>query len=424
MKLKMKDEIIRLLRDPNLLLSEKQTLLSDIAAQAAAMDMPCYVVGGFVRDLLLGKPVNDLDVIVEGDAIKFGKSLVKTFGGKLTFHDKFHTAIWHLPPTFNLQPSTLDLITARKETYLMPGALPTVTPSTIEDDLLRRDFTINSMAIRLDGTHFGELLDPLNGQADLQEGLVRVLHTHSFIDDPTRIFRAVRYEARYSFNLEPATLNLINPEALDVIPRLSGERIRHELDLIFEEENSSQMILRAGEFGLFKMIHPKLPLFNPDYSYFLDMDPALDIPTSRTEIGYMLWLMDLSEDEIMSIGQRLDFTSDLTYSIWAVSQLKKSLPFLVGSTPSVWTYALEKLPLLSIYMVYLISREDALLDFLSIWRHVKPHTTGNDLKARGLQPGPRFGEILHEIRSAWLDGVLSSKTDEDALVERLLSEKR
>lgn len=420
----MKDEILRLLRDPNLLPSEKQTLLSDIAAQAAAMDMPCYVVGGFVRDLLLGKPVNDLDVIVEGDAIKFGKSLVKTFGGKLTTHDKFHTAIWHLPSSFIVQPSSLDLITARKETYLMPGALPTVTPSTIEDDLLRRDFTINSMAIRLDGTHFGELLDPLNGQADLEAGLIRVLHPHSFIDDPTRIFRATRYEARYSFNLEPSTLNLINSEALDVIPRLSGERIRHEIDLIFEEENSSQMILRAGELGLLEKIHPNLPLFNPDYSDFLEMDPILDIPISRTEVGYMLWLMDSLEDEIMSIGQRLYFTSDLTYSVWAVSQLKKSLPFLVGSTPSVWTYALEKLPLLSIYVVYLVSRENALLDFLSIWRYVKPHITGNELKARGLQPGPRFGEILHEIRSAWLDGVLSSKIEEDALLERLLSENR
>ena len=416
-----KDEVLRLMRDPNLLPSEKQTLLSNIAAQAAAMDMSCYIVGGFVRDLLLGKPINDLDVIVEGDAIKFGKSLVKTFGGKLTFHDKFHTAIWHLPPTFDLQPSTLDLITARKETYLMPGALPTVTPSTIEDDLRRRDFTINCMAIRIDGDHFGELLDPLNGQADLEEGLIRILHPQSFIDDPTRIFRAIRYEARYSFNLESSTLNLINSEALNVIPRLSGERIRHELDLIFEEENSSQMILRAGEFGLFEKIHPRLPLFNPNYSYFLEMDSTLGIPTSKSEIGYMLWLMDLLEDDIMSIGQRLNFTSDLTYSVWAVSQLKKSLPFLVGSSPSVWTYALEKLPLLSIYVVYLVAREDALLDFLSIWRHVKPHTTGNDLKARGLQPGPQFGKILQEIRSAWLDGVLSSKTEEDVLLEKLLA---
>ena len=415
-----KDDVLRLMRDPNLLPSEKQVLLSNIAAQAAAMDMPCYIVGGFVRDLLLGQPVNDLDVIVEGDAIKFGKSLVKAFDGKLTFHDKFHTAIWHLPSTFNLQPPTLDLITARKETYLMPGALPTVTPSTIEDDLRRRDFTINSMAIRIDGDHFGELLDPLNGQADLEEGLIRVLHLHSFIDDPTRIFRAIRYEARYSFNLEPSTLNLINPESFEVIPRLSGERIRHELDLIFEEENSSQMILRAGELGLFRMIHPKLPLFNPEYSYFLEMDPTLDIPTSKTEMGYMLWLMDLTEDEILSIGQRLSFTSDLTYSVWAVSQLKKSLPFLVGSNPSVWTYALEKLPLLSIYVVYLVSREDALLDFLSIWRHVKPHTTGDDLKARGLQPGPRFGEILSQLRAAWLDGEVTNDTQEKELLSKIL----
>jgi len=190
--------------------------------------------------------------------------------------------------------------------------------------------------------------------------------------------------------------------------------------LIFEEENSSQMILRVGEFGLFKMIHPSLPLFNPDYSFFLEIDSTLDIPSSKPEIGYMLWLMDSSEDEILSIGQRLDFTSDLTYSIWAVSQLKKSLPFLVGSTPSVWTYALEKLPLLSIYVVYLVSREDALLDFLSIWRHVKPRTTGNDLKSHGLQPGPRFGEILSQLRAAWLDGHVTNEIQEKELLAKLL----
>ena len=423
-----KDDLLRLLRDPNLLPSEKQTLLSDIAAQAAAMDMPCYVVGGFVRDLLLGKPVNDLDVIVEGDAIKFGKSLVKKFGGKLTTHDKFRTAIWHLPSTFDpsagsgqrLQPSTLDLITARKETYQHPGALPTIQPSTINDDLRRRDFTINAMAVRLDGNHFGELLDPLNGQADLEKGIIRVLHPRSFIDDPTPIFRAIRYEARYSFNLEPSTLNLITSEALAVITRLSGERIRHELDLIFEEENSSQMIQRAGSLGVFEKIHPDLPVFDPAYSDFLDMDPILDIPTSRTAMGYMLWLMDLMEAEIMSIAERLNFTSDLTYSVWAVSQLKKSLPFLVDSKPSVWTYALEKLPELSIYIVYLVSRENALLDYLSIWRHVKPHTTGNDLKARGLPSGPRFGEVLSQLRAAWLDGEVKNAEEEKELLNTLL----
>ena len=423
-----KDDLLRLMRDPNLLPSEKQTLLSYIAAQAAAMDIPCYIVGGFVRDLLLGKPVNDLDVIVEGDAIKFGKTLVKKFGGKLTPHEKFHTAIWHLPSTFDpsagsgqrLQPSTLDLITARKETYQHLGALPTIQPSMIDDDLRRRDFTVNAMAVRLDGDHFGELLDPLNGQADLEKGIVRVLHPRSFIDDPTRIFRAIRYEARYSFNLEPSTLNLINQESLTVISRLSGERIRHELDLIFEEENSSQMILRAGSLGIFEKIHPDLPMFDPAYSDFLDMDPILDISASRIAMGYMLWLMDLMEAEIMSIAERLNFTSDLTYSVWAVSQLKKSLPFLVNSKPSVWTYALEKLPELSIYVVYLVSREKALLDYLSMWRHVKPHTTGNDLKARGLPSGPRFGEVLSQLRAAWLDGEVKNAEEEKELLNTLL----
>ena len=423
-----KDDLLRLMRDPNLLPSEKQTLLSYIAAQAAAMDIPCYIVGGFVRDLLLGKPVNDLDVIVEGDAIKFGKTLVKKFGGKLTPHEKFHTAIWHLPSTFDpsagsgqrLQPSTLDLITARKETYQHLGALPTIQPSMIDDDLRRRDFTVNAMAVRLDGDHFGELLDPLNGQADLEKGIVRVLHPRSFIDDPTRIFRAIRYEARYSFNLEPSTLNLINQESLTVISRLSGERIRHELDLIFEEENSSQMILRAGSLGVFEKIHPNLPMFDPAYSDFLDMDPILDISASRIAMGYMFWLMDLMEAEIMSIAERLNFTSDLTYSVWAVSQLKKSLPFLLNSKPSVWTYALEKLPELSIYVVYLVSREKALLDYLSMWRHVKPHTTGNDLKARGLPSGPRFGEVLSQLRAAWLDGEVKNAEEEKELLNTLL----
>jgi tRNA nucleotidyltransferase (CCA-adding enzyme) len=416
----MEKETRRLLLNSNLLPSEKQTLLSRIAEQAAAMDMPCYVVGGFVRDLLLERPVKDLDIIVEGDAIKFGEGLVQKFGGRLTPHHKFHTAIWHLPSIFNLHPSTLDLISARSESYPAPGALPAVKPSSIEDDLLRRDFTINAMAIRLDGGHFAELLDPLNGQADLAAGLIRVLHPHSFIDDPTRIFRAIRYEARYSFVLEPSTLNLINSEALDALSRLSGERIRHELDLIFEEEGSAQMILRAGSLNVFENIHPQLPAFNPHYIHFLEMDPALDIPANRAALGYMLWLMHLTEEDVLSVAERLSFSSDLTLFVWAAAQLMRSLVHLANSKPSVWTFAVEKLPLLSIYAVYLISRENALLDYLSLWRHVKPHTSGDDLKLHGLLPGPRFGEILHQLRAAWLDGEVHNESQEKELLAKIL----
>jgi tRNA nucleotidyltransferase (CCA-adding enzyme) len=405
----MQKDLLRLMRDPSLLSSEKQTLLSNIAAQAAEMNLPCYLVGGFVRDLVLGQSVNDFDVVVEGDAIKFGEALVKKHGGHLTSHQKFHTAIWHLPQTWNLLPNTLDLITARKETYISSGALPSVVPSTIEDDLQRRDFTINAMAIRIDGS---ELLDPLHGQADLEKKIIRVLHPRSFVDDPTRMFRAIRYEGRYGFKFEPDTLKLINAESLLVIMKLSGERIRHELDLIFEEENSAPMIERAGILELLKSIHPKLPMFNPEYSELLNTDPILDIPMDRASVGYMLWFIDLLEEEILSISERLDFSSDLSHAVWAVSQLKRSLPFLVGAKPSEWFSALEKLPLPSIYVVFLVSGEKALLDYLSIWRHVKPKTTGDDLKARGLQPGPRFGEILDQLRAAWLDGEVQSYEEE------------
>lgn len=415
-----KDDLLRLMHDPKLLPPERQTVLSNIAAQAASLNIPCYLVGGFVRDLMLNKPVNDLDIVVEGDAIKLGKALVRSFGGRLTRHDKFRTAIWHLPPTFNFQPSTLDLITARKESYDHPGALPTVMPATIEDDLRRRDFTINAMTIRIDGDHFGELLDPLNGQADLEKRIIRVLHPRSFIDDPTRIFRAIRYEGRYSFNLDFETLNLIGPESLAVISQLSGERIRHELDLIFEEQGASQMILRVASLGILNAIHVELLPLNLSYADLLERDLPVDIPGSRTTLGYILWFMDLSEDGILSIAKRLDFTSDMTYSVWAAAQLKKNLPVLVNSKPSEWTSALEKFPLISIYAVYLVFHENALLDYLSLWRHVKPQTTGDDLKARGLQPGPRFGEILSHLRAAWLDGVVGSREQENELLNTIL----
>ena len=412
-----KDEVLRLFRDSNLIPPEKQTLLSNIANLAASLGMPCYVVGGFVRDLLLGKPVNDLDVVVEGDAIELGKKLVESYGGKLTPHFKFHTAIWHLPDSDDF----VDLITARKETYDRPGALPSVTPSTLADDLSRRDFTINAMALRLDGEGFGEIFDPLKGQTDLERGVIRVLHPRSFVDDPTRIFRAIRYEGRYSFQLEPATLEQINPESLKVLHSLSGERLRHELDLIFDEDRSSEMMLRVASLGVLEAIHPKMPEFDQDYADYLEMDAQLDFPADRRTMGYMLWFMDLSEEDVILLANRLDFTNELTLSVWAAAQLKRSLVHLFGAKPSEWTYAMEKLPPLSIYAVYLVTRENSLLSYLSIWRHVRAHTTGDDLKKRGVLPGPRFGEILLRLRSAWLDGEAVSAQEEDELLERLIA---
>ncbi len=411
------------MRDPNLLPSNKQTLLSNIADQAASMNMPCYLVGGVVRDLLLNKPVNDLDTIVEGDAIQLGEALVKKHGGKLTLHTKFRTAIWQLPSreAFILQPSSLDLITARSETYEHPGALPTIKPSTIDDDIRRRDFTINAMAVRLDGDYFGELLDPLNGQDDLEKGIIRVLHSRSFIDDPTRIFRAVRYEQRYGFKIESGTLNLINQESFDVLSKLSGKRIRHEFDLIFEEENLARILHRLGELGLFDSFNPKLPKLNEKYTDLLNskLSDEFGISTNHTLLGYLLWLFDSPLELVRSISNRLDFTAELAETVRALLQLKNELPAFAGFKPSTWTARLDKVPVMAIYALWLVSNEPALKEFLVKWRHIKANITGDDLIARGIPPGPRYKEILTRLRAAWLDGEVNTAEQEEIMLKGL-----
>ena len=412
-----------LIEDERCLPVEQLALIRKIAAEAESLGKPLYLAGGFPRDLLLKRPINDFDLALEGDAVDFGRGLQKKFGGKIVIHSRFGTASW-TPSDMVGGIDHFDLITARSESYSSPGELPDVIPSNIEADLRRRDFSINAMAIQLDGDRFGELIDPLNGRADLENGIIQVLHPRSFIEDPTRIFRALRYEFRYQFTLQSSTLELINPESLGVLSKLSGERIRHELDLIFDEDLSLQMIRRAGELGLFRWIHPELPYFNENYADFLEMDDSLDIPADKRMMGYILWFMDSSEQAILSMASRLDFSSDLTHAVWGAAQLKKSLPFLIDSKPSVWTFALEKLPLLSIYAVYLITGIGPLLSFISLWRHVRAHTTGDDLKKRAVPPGPRYGEILHSLRSAWLDGEIQNDIQEQELLAKLLADGR
>ena len=414
----MPTDLSRLMLNPSLLPPEKRTLLSRVADQSAALGFPCYLVGGFARDLLLGRPVHDLDVIVEGDAIQLGKALIKKQGGKLTPHVPFHTAIWHLPDS----DETLDLITARSETYEFPGALPTVTPSTIVEDLRRRDFTINAMAVRVDEDPFGELLDPLDGQADLQRGLIRALHPRSFVDDPTRILRAIRYEGRYEFQIEPVTLKWIDAEALGVLSGLSGERLRHELDLILAEENAAAMLLRADSLGVLRAIHPALPRFDSARTSLLGQLPSADLnlPCDHATLGCLLWLADVPAEDLAALSRRLDFTSELSEALIGASRLKRQLPELLSASPSAWTFALEKFPPLSVYAVGLMTRESALTTYLTTWRHVKPRTTGEDLKSLGLPPGPKYKEILSRLRAAWLDGEVKDEAQEQNFLKGIL----
>ena len=420
-------------------------MLHLLAYQAAALEMPLYLVGGVVRDILLDRAVRDFDLVVEGDTSALAEMIVKKYGGKIIVHSRFGTAQWILNesafkrlnfpssrfPDFDL---SFDLVSARSETYPQPGALPVVERSNIGDDLRRRDFTINAMAIRLDGQHFGELLDPLGGKSDLERGLIRVLHPQSFMDDPTRIYRAVRYQGRYGFQLAEETLTLV-PEALPVLKELSAERIRHELDLILEEPNAVSMLARLAELGSLRPIHPALTLDESANTRLAKLQKFRDLQRispwniekgndNKHVLGWLLWLMPLSHPQIGELNLRLQFTANLLGSLFAASWIYADLQSFAKLKPSQVVTRLGTYPLDSIEAVYFIASDrktrDVFFKYLTEWRHIKPHTTGDDLKQRGLEPGPKYGEIFRQLRAAWLDGEVKNQEEEIKLLDSLL----
>jgi tRNA nucleotidyltransferase (CCA-adding enzyme) len=418
-------------------------LLHLLAHQASLLRVPLYLVGGVVRDMLLRRPVKDFDLVVEGDSAAFAEYIVRKFGGRILIHARFGTATWvpnestfkrlNVPVFQELEtPLAFDLVSARSETYEFPGALPTVKRSTIQDDLHRRDFTINALAIRLDGDRFGELFDPLDGMSDLEKRLIRVLHAQSFMEDPTRILRAARYSGRYYFQLEPETRTLINGEARAVLMQLSGERLRHEFDLMFDEKNTIMMLEQLDNVDVLKLIHPVLrPIMyrSPLEHSFSDDLTGIVLPnilSFHQTLGWVMWLITLEIKEIETIAKRLAFPSVLTKATLAASKLYAEFPSIVGRRDSQKTFYLDGFPLLSVYAVSIFAAWDStykqiLAAYLSRWRHVKPYTTGTDLKNLGLEPGPRYAEIIRQLRTAWLDGEIKTDMEEKALLDRLLT---
>jgi len=405
-------------------------LIRRAAAAAAELGYPLYVVGGFPRDLFLGRAGSDFDLVVEGDALKLARALVKKYGGKVTAHEKFGTAKidsseWKLEAGHQ-SPASIDLISSRSETYKHPAALPTIKPGSLDDDLSRRDFTINTMAIRLDGDHFGDLRDELGGLRDLDKRLVHVLHPRSFVDDPTRMFRAVRYEGRYGFKITGETLRLV-PEGRGLVEKLSAQRLRHELDLILEEPKSASMLGRLAEMDLLKPVQPALRFDLPARRRFerVPGQPPLDIPDlTFRNLRWMLWLMDFSSKEIETLNNRLHFNAPLLRTMIAASKLFADLPSYEELKPSQCVERLDEIPLPAVYAVSLAAEgkpKEKLERYLGEWRHVKPRTTGHDLKNLGLKPGPRYKKILGALRAAWLDGSVDSAQQERALLEKLMS---
>jgi len=431
--------------------SARLALLHGLAAEADKVNLPVFVVGGFVRDLLLGRPSLDFDIVVEGDAIFFAKRLANRFGGRVLTHRRFATAKWDiagiheslmtaLPITDKDDPGqlpeNLDLITARTEFYEQPAALPTVESSSIKMDLHRRDFTINTLALRLDGEYYGKIYDYWGGLSDLHKGQIRVLHALSFVDDATRLLRAVRFEKRFDFQIEPRTLALMK-ESLPLLNKLTGARVRHEINQILAEPRAAAMLARLAELGILEAIHPKLPWNENLYSDLnrLDteqIDPAWDLPAHsdhldiRQACSYLIWLGKLPEATLTSIASRLRFKGDLTKLLVATSKLTAALPGLSEASPSAVVRTLEGIPRLALYTAFLINPDQGLrallMKYITDWADIQPETTGDNLREMGLQPSPEYGRILKTLRDAWLDGKIKSVKEEKDLLEKLVTD--
>ena len=395
-------------------------LIRRTAEIAEKLSMPVYIVGGVVRDLLQDHPVMDFDIVAEGDAIRLGREIAERFGGKLTTHPHFFTAKWELS-----DGTSLDLISARSECYDHPGALPKVEMSDMHADLKRRDFTINTLAIRLDGEHYGELLDLCGGMEDLRGHLIRTLHERSFIDDPTRIFRAIRFEQRFDFDLEPETLKQLR-EQLSGIAALTGQRITHELRLYCAEPYPENDFSRICELGIAAQIHSCLRwddlmeeeqvcFRNAKRESFWDEMPQSERNTADEEGPLWIWLSSFPQRTVSELGERLVLPGKVLHIIEGLRRLRDDFPRVSLGSPSEITFFLEKEAIESLYCYWMIcpeSEQKQLKKFILNWRHVHPHSTGGDLIKIGIEPGPQIRKLLTELRAACLD--LDLQPEEEA----------
>jgi len=381
-----------------------------------------YLVGGVVRDLLLGQANFDLDLVVEGNAIELAQQLRKINQGKITTHPRFNTA------KLQWDNWSVDLATARSETYDKPGALPTVTPSSIDNDLSRRDFTINAMAIHLNPGFYGRLVDPHGGRNDLKHKIIRVLHEKSFTDDATRIWRGLRYEQRLDFHLERKTLNLLQRD-ISMLDTISGDRIRYEIECILQEKYPEKVFRRAEELGVLAKLHPVLK-GNGWLAEKFDQARRLTSP-QPPEVGLYLALLvyHLTSEETERLISRLRLSKSLAQTLRDSIAVKKKMRSLAtpGVSPSVIYRLLDGYSSPAIVANSLATESPVASQnirlFLNKLKDIKVSLSGDDLIRMGIAPGPQIREILDLLHKARLNGKIATKQDEEEVVKNWLATK-
>jgi tRNA nucleotidyltransferase (CCA-adding enzyme) len=375
-----------------------------------------FVVGGFVRDLLLGRRNFELDVMVEGEGIYLAKVLSRLFGAKMISHEQFMTAVLYMP-----DGTRIDIATCRKERYKHPAALPEVEPATAEEDLYRRDFSINAMAIDISKERFGELLDVCGGLPDLESGLIRVLHERSFIDDPTRVFRAVRFEKRFSFSIESNTMRLLK-EAIEcgMLSLLTPDRIKHEWIRICSEENPQPHILRMEELDMLRWIDSSLSFRSQEQRLALSSIVSVEERLAGSNVSYERWLLYLmplldgaTNEDIERLCRRYSISSRHLQAFLQLSSLDDVLERTRAKlSPSSLKRLLDRFNTEA--LIYALAKaisfgeshemaKEQLLAYLEKYRHERPDISGSDIIGAGIPAGPWIGTALDEALKVKLD---------------------
>ncbi|MFH2013043.1 MAG: CBS domain-containing protein [Pseudomonadota bacterium] len=399
-------------------------VLQNIGKKAEDLHYNAYLVGGIVRDIMLRHETLDIDIVVEGDGIELAKQFAKDYTCKLTSHEKFGTATLIFPGNFRI-----DIATARLEYYKSPAALPTVELSSIKLDLYRRDFTMNTLAIRLNPTDFGELIDFFGGQKDIKEKAIRVIHNLSFVEDPTRIFRAIRFEQRFGFQIGKHTSNLINNVVkMNFLDQLDGYRFFSELKLIFQEEEPMLVIKRLAEFDILRFIHPKIN-FNESMKNHLQNSKEiiswfdllyLEEKYEKWQIYFFGLLDSLNKQEILKLCQRLSITEKNTQKIiLAIEQSNTVLKKLAQKNTAERSKIYNLLRPMSIEaLLFAMAKTDknyikkAISLYFTQLKRTNILLTGEDIKGLGITPGKIYKRIMDDLLEAKLDGIVKTKEEE------------
>jgi tRNA nucleotidyltransferase (CCA-adding enzyme) len=378
-----------------------------------------FVVGGVVRDLLMGRPNLDFDLVVEGNAISLAQKLAETYQGRTIAHTRFTTA------KLRWGRWVVDIASTRSESYTRPGALPSVVlHPDIRQDLCRRDFTINAMAVSLAPSDFGQLTDIFHGQEDLSAGLIRILHERSFQDDATRLWRAVRYEQRLGFKIERDTLALLRRD-LKYLDTISADRLRNELELCLVEEKPEQALERASYLGLLARISPQWQVAKTAVKNLVRARTRLQPYTPPSELYLAILFYNLNAEALAEIYRRLNFSKSVARILQESYELHGSLDRLRQPSLSKGEiYLFLKDYSQNALLANLLCSDESEVSnrielYLSDLKNVRTLIKGQELIKAGLASGPQVGKLLEKLKAARLDGQVDSKTAELALAEKL-----